>query len=164
MVNVLCKHCKKEFYAKPSWLKKGWGVYCSNECRYEGGRLGQVISCFGCGKEAYKQPKALTRSKSGNYFCGKSCQTKWRNKIFAKDKHPNWKGGKASYRSLMLKQQDEPKCTLCKTIDERILAVHHIDENRSNNVIENLAWLCHNCHHLVHHYPDERAKFMAVIV
>jgi predicted HNH restriction endonuclease len=39
-----------------------------------------------------------------------------------------------------------------------MLVVHHIDENRNNNNHENLIWLCYNCHHLVHNYPDEKAK------
>ncbi len=164
MAQVLCKYCQREFYAKPSWLKKGWGVYCSNDCRYAGNRRGEMVICYGCGTDTYKQPKALARSKSGFFFCGKSCQTKWRNQVFSKDKHPNWKGGRASYRSRMYIHNVKPECNLCKVTDERILAVHHIDGDRSYNDIENLAWLCHNCHHLVHHDPDERAKFMAIIV
>lgn len=164
MVQVSCKLCKKEFYAKPSWLKKGHGVYCSRQCGYESRRQGRTVTCHACGKETYKQPKALTRSQSGHFFCTKSCQTKWRNSVYVREKHPNWKGGHASYRELMLKNGSLPKCVLCKNTDERVLAVHHIDENRSNNVIENLAWLCHNCHHLVHHHKDERETFMAAIV
>jgi predicted HNH restriction endonuclease len=30
--------------------------------------------------------------------------------------------------------------------DERILEVHHIDEDRNNNDIKNLCILCPNCH------------------
>lgn len=164
MVQVYCKRCQREFYAKPSWLKKGHGIYCSNHCSYESRKQGKIIKCHRCGKVAYKQPKALQRSKSGRFFCGKSCQTKWRNSVYVRELHPNWRGGRASYRMLMTKHNIEPICTLCRTKDERVLAVHHIDENRENNVIENLAWLCHNCHHLVHHHDIERTKFMAAIV
>lgn len=161
---VLCKFCGSKFNAKPSWLKKRHGVYCSNKCRFGDARKGKTITCFSCGKQAYKQLKALSRSQSGKFFCTKSCQTKWRNSVYVREKHANWKDGKASYRNLMRTQNIPPICTLCKTKDERVLAVHHIDKNRSNNVIENLSWLCHNCHHLVHHYPPEYARFMAVIV
>jgi len=38
------------------------------------------------------------------------------------------------------------------------LIVHHIDKNRNNNGIENLIWLCQNCHYLVHHYTDDRKR------
>ncbi len=43
------------------------------------------------------------------------------------------------------------------------MAVHHIDEDHNNNELGNLAWLCHNCHHLVHHDNVERQRFLALI-
>ena len=164
MVQVLCKLCQKEFYAKPSWIKKGHGIYCSATCHHTDSRTGTIVTCHICQKETYKTPKALKGSKSGKFFCTKSCQTIWRNTEFMETIHPNWKGGRSTYRRLMLNSDIVKKCTLCGVSDIRILAVHHIDEDRSNNTLENFAWLCHNCHHLVHRYPDEHKKFMAVIV
>lgn len=164
MTKVNCKQCQKQFDAKPSWLKKGWGIYCSTTCRYVNSRKGKVVPCHVCGKKSYKQPKALTRSKSGKFFCSKSCQTTWRNTESTEEKHANWKGGEHAYRRIMDQSGITPICRLCKTTDRRVLAVHHIDENRKNNTLENLAWLCHNCHHLVHHHQAERKEFMATIV
>ena len=64
-----------------------------------------------------------------------------------------------------MKRSHTPKvCTLCQITDVRVMAVHHIDEDRTNNKIENLVWLCHNCHHLVHQYPNEQIRLMAAIV
>jgi hypothetical protein len=40
-----------------------------------------------------------------------------------------------------------------------MLAVHHLDEDRANNAVDNLVWMCHNCHHLIHHYPEESTAF-----
>lgn len=54
-------------------------------------------------------------------------------------------------------------CTLCKTEDKRVLATHHIDRNRLNNSVNNLAWLCHNCHFLVHHDNVETQRFADII-
>ncbi|MCA9355177.1 HNH endonuclease [Candidatus Kaiserbacteria bacterium] len=159
-----CEKCKVDFYAKPSWLKRGWGKYCSSSCQHEASRTGKYVNCSYCNKEIYKSPKALKGSKSGKFFCGKSCQTKWRNREFSQEKHPNWKSGNHSYRSLLSRGKTPKKCKLCNSGDTRVLAVHHIDENHSNNSIENLAWLCHNCHHLVHHYSKEKERFMATIV
>lgn len=164
MVDVCCKQCQKPFKAKPSWIKNGYGVYCSKNCTWEARRLGKTMKCSTCGRQTYKQRKALKNSKSGKYFCSKSCQTKWRNTEFIEDKHANWKGGTHAYRRIMRQSNIPAICRLCKTKDKRILAVHHIDEDRKNNTVENLAWLCHNCHHLVHHYQAERRKFMATIV
>ena len=115
-------------------------------------------------KKRNKTPKALKGSKSGKFFCGKSCQTIWRNGKYIQENHPNWKDGRHSYRGVINRNKVLPICRLCKANDKRVLAVHHIDEDRTNNTIENLAWLCHNCHHLVHRYPKERARFMAIIV
>jgi len=99
-----------------------------------------------------------------NFFCGKSCQTKWRNSEFIQEKHANWKTGRNAYRSVMRRSGIKKICLLCKTDDIRVLAVHHVDKDRKNNNIENLVWLCHNCHHLVHQYEEGQKQLMAAIV
>lgn len=158
MTVVSCKICAKKFNAKPFWIKKGYGKYCSPKCQYEGRKNGKLVPCHICGKEAYKTQKELRVSKSKKYFCTKSCQTRWRNSEFTGNKHANWKTGAHAYRSVLKRHKVPQICGLCRTRDPRILAVHHIDRNRRNNDLGNLIWLCHNCHFLVHHYDDERAR------
>jgi 5-methylcytosine-specific restriction endonuclease McrA len=46
-------------------------------------------------------------------------------------------------------------CKRCGTEDKRVLEAHHIDSNRKNNTIQNLVWLCRNCHHLVHNHKEK---------
>lgn len=164
MPTVSCKICAKEFYAKPFFLKNGHAKYCSQKCMRVGSRTGKMVKCYSCGKEVYKTQKALRVSKSKTYFCNKSCQTKWRNSVFIGVKHANYKNGLHSYRSVMSRNKVPKVCKICKTIDERILAVHHIDRDRKNNSVLNLVWLCHNCHFLVHHDKDVEKKFMEVLV
>lgn len=159
-----CKLCTKDFYVKPYFLKIGNGKYCSSKCQYKGSKNGKIVGCFMCKKPTYRSKKDLESSKSGKYFCSKQCQTKWRNSLFIGAKHSNWKGGKNCYRSIMERHIGPKMCRLCKTSDKRILAVHHIDKDHFNNNLDNLAWLCHNCHHLVHHYKEEQDKFMVAIV
>lgn len=156
---VKCKLCSKEFYGKPYFIKNGWAKYCSSVCQYEGRRNGKILPCEICGKKTYKQLKKLEKSKSGKFFCSKSCQTVWRNQEFIGVKHHNWKTGLFVYRSVLGRNKISKICVLCKTKDERVLAVHHVDRNRKNNLVSNLAWLCNNCHFLVHHYKDESLKF-----
>ena len=158
MPEVKCKICGKNFHAKPSWLKRGHGKYCSMLCKRESQKNGKVVKCFICSKDTYKRGKALVHSKSGKYFCTKSCQTKWRNAHFHGAEHPNYKDGLYAYRSVLVRNKVMAVCLRCKTTDKRILAVHHIDQNRKNNTLKNLTWLCHNCHHLIHQYPEERKK------
>jgi len=156
---IKCKQCFKSFYAKPSWLQKGMGKYCSAQSHHFSMRNGEWVHCFTCTKKIYKPLKALTHSKSGHYFCGKSCQTTWRNKEFVGRKHANWIHGRASYKSVLSRHNIVKMCTLCKSVDIRVLAVHHVDQNRMNNALSNLAWLCHNCHHLVHYDKVEKRNF-----
>ena len=125
--------------------------------QHNGQKNGKVVRCFICKKETYKTQKALRHSKSKKYFCGKSCQTIWRNSImYVGENHANWKDGRYTYRDRMMRHKIPQICKKCKTKDKRILAVHHRDKNRKNNELSNLIWLCHNCHFLVHHYQEER--------
>jgi hypothetical protein len=155
MPKLKCKICSTEFYVKPSHLKLGHGKYCSIKCRAEGQKNGKKVICDVCGKDVWRTPKDFGRSKSGKFFCSKSCQTKWRNEFYSGEKHYLWRGGEFVYRNLMLKSGNFPKCKLCGIDDIRILVVHHRDKNRKNQKLENLVWLCMNCHHLVHNHSGE---------
>ena len=160
---VKCLICLKEFYGKPFFLKQGHAKYCSQKCMRIGSKTGKIVNCHACGKEVYKTKKALRVSKSKTYFCTKSCQTKWRNSVFVGPKHANWKDGRHSYKSVMLRNKVPKFCKLCKNEDSRVLAVHHLDHNRKNSNLSNLIWLCHNCHFLVHH-DKETIKRMETLV
>ncbi len=156
---VACKLCKNLFNKKPSQILFYKNHYCSARCSYKGRRKGRMVTCNICGIETYKIQKALKGSKSGKFFCSKSCQAKWRNQEFIGQKHANWKNGRSAYRSVLDRHKIVKVCVLCMTNDKRILAVHHIDKNRLNNELTNLVWLCHNCHFLVHHDNVERQRF-----
>lgn len=117
------------------------------------------MQCHVCGVSVYKKRYDLNKCVSKKFFCTKSCQTKWRNSMFIGEKHANWKHGKTTYRLILQKSDRLKKCVLCGITDTRILAVHHIDKDRYNNKVQNLAWLCHNCHYLVHHDNVELRRF-----
>ena len=158
MLERVCKKCKKPFLTKAFYVKRGQGIYCSRACHYLDAQERVLKHCAICGTKTYRKPTQIKRSKSGKYFCNKSCQTVWRNAHFHGKKHPNYKEGLYSYRSVLERNNIPAICKRCKATDKRVLAVHHIDQNRKNNKVKNLAWLCHNCHHLIHRYPDERKK------
>ena len=153
-----CLTCKKEFKTKLFYLRAGQGMYCSRECGYAAHRTGKMVSCATCGESVYRKPRLLRISKSKKHFCGKKCQTAWRNQLFVGRAHANWVHGRASYRSVLDRIKRAVRCELCGTVDRRVLAVHHKDRVRTNNEPENLAWLCHNCHFLVHHYDMGRDR------
>lgn len=42
--------------------------------------------------------------------------------------------------------ETDDTCAICGIRGSQILTVHHIDDNRENNVYDNTIALCHNCH------------------
>ena len=162
MIPRKCKRCGKEFLVKRSHVSYGFGIYCSAKCQHENARTGKWFNCEGCGKDIYRTPKYILQSKSKKYFCNKSCQTIWRNKEFSGTRHAAWRHGRGSYRNIMKRAGREIVCEFCGSKDERVIVVHHKDKNRTNNRLNNLAWLCRNCHYIVHQYPDGRARGLIV--
>ena len=162
MVWVSCGRCGKEFYGKPSHIAMGYNKFCSRKCSFESMRNGKWFKCEGCAKDIYRTPKYINASKSKKYFCGKSCQTKWRNAEFSGMRHANWQHGRGSYRNIMKRAGQEVICELCKSTDERVIVVHHKNRDRTNNTLENLVWLCRNCHYIVHQYPVGRERGLIV--
>ncbi len=157
-----CLICNEKFYTKPNWIKLGWGKYCSRKCSSINQLKGKPMACFMCNKETYKSPKQLVRSKSGKFFCSKSCQTLWRNTVlYVGRNNKHWKTGESTYRAQMTKNK-EMICHMCGLTDKRVLVVHHLDRHRSNNELENLVWLCCNCHYLVHHDQELLEKLNMV--
>lgn len=156
-----CKTCSQPFYTKPSWLKRGIGIYCSRSCADAGRKKGRVVTCFRCGKSVYKPPKALEHSM--RLFCSKTCSIAWHNHEFKEHKHGNWKHGSFAYKRILQRASVFSQCVLCGLTDMDILLVHHIDKDRKSNDVRNLSWLCHNCHHLVHCYPESEQEFLRLI-
>lgn len=161
MIEVNCKNCKKVFHAKPSWIKNGYGKYCSTKCRQEGQKNGGLFDCHVCKTSVYRSKTGQSKSKSNKYFCSKSCQTLWRNsEVNIGKNHPNWTTGQSSYRERLRRSNRIQECKRCKTSDVRLLSVHHKDRNRDNNNLKNLIFLCHNCHFLIHKYKNEAKNFV----
>ena len=151
MVRKKCLVCGKEIEVKESNLRRGWGKYCSKKCQAASQRKGKWVECDYCGKEVYKSPKDIRRSKRNKYFCSVSCHCSWENKnVRCGENSPNWIAGHNVYRRLLKRAGKKELCRRCGNTDKRVLAVHHIDRNRKNNKTENLEWLCRNCHCIVH--------------
>jgi len=153
MTYVKCKICQKEFYAKPRHLKIGWSKYCSIACRTQSQFKGKYLNCDYCGKPVYRRPADLEKSSSQKYFCNRACHCAWENVNRRNlENAPNWNGGETIYRIIMDRAGTQKECAKCKIKDKRLLVVHNKDQNRKNNDIANLEYLCRNCHYLVHFY------------
>jgi len=125
-----CIKCNGQIQSKnligknnPNYKK---GNYCNNQC-------------IDCNKLIKQQRKRC-----------KMCDIKWRKQQFIKSNNPNWKGGIGrlpySYdfkynRKLVLKR-DNYTCLKCGKKGNH---VHHIDYNKQNSKLNNLATTCKKC-------------------
>ena len=151
MVKKKCLICGKSILIKKFHAKKGWGKYCSIKCHAKGQLKGKWVECDNCGKQIWRTPRDFRKSREKRFFCSVKCHCIWENKnVRCGVNAPNWIAGASSYRTLLKRAQVRQECRRCGIQDKRVLAVHHKDGNRKNNKIENLEWLCRNCHCIVH--------------
>jgi len=115
------------------------------------------ISGFWYGKKLPEKTKQKLREVNigeNNPYFGKHHSKEYRQKmteVMIGEKHWNWKGGTSfepypsefnNVLKRLVRQRDSYTCQLCG-IEAR--AVHHIDYDKSNNVIRNLITLCGKC-------------------
>ncbi len=112
-------------------------MFCSRECY--GIFCRKEVSCIVCGKMilAGLNKKTCSRACSNINRTG----TKYKTGIFKKDKVKTYRHLKMRLMNIRGKT-----CQKCGYAKDKILQVHHIDENRNNNDLDNLQLLCPNCH------------------
>ena len=100
------------------------------------------------------------KMKGHNYGLCKKCKKRHNHPRGSLDNHSgwskyNWKGGERndpyprlfySMRSIVL-ERDNYTCQDCGNKGN---AIHHKDENKNNNSIDNLVTLCVSCHTICH--------------
>ena len=138
-VTIQCKTCGYTWEISPQSLcpntTRQFNFIGCPECKYD------IVKCDFCGK-SFKRLKSrlITDNKTGKIFCSKECGNKYKNTFVT-----NYENAADYRRNAFLKYPH--KCCICGyEEDERILEVHHLDENRNNNHIDNLRILCPNCH------------------
>lgn len=82
-------------------------------------------------------------------------KNKRRRELYVKNKELN--GKEWNYRKLVITGED--KCEICGYSDRQdALIVHHLNMDRSDNSVENLAIICANCHQCVHKFITRQRK------
>ena len=131
---VECKECHYQWtYTPDSVSPRNQQKYefkgCPN-CKYID------LVCEECGKPIHKLKSKIAKHN----FCSQLCGNRYKNRNTT-----NIEDSTAYRRNAFAKY--DHKCAICGwNKDERVLEVHHIDENRNNNNIDNLIILCPTCH------------------
>jgi hypothetical protein len=146
---IRCDCCSNEFDKKPVHIKEnerlGYKHYCSKACAARGKLRGQWHICNQCGEHVYRTPNQVSKTKSGQVFCSRSCSAVHSNGFRVGPAHPNFKDGMSRYREKALKTYGA-FCVICGYNTVAALQVHHIDSDRSNNSLSNLMVLCPTHH------------------
>jgi len=106
--------------------------------RLYGARAEYTKICECCGKdfpwEGRKNTKAYKRAR----FCTRSC---------ANNRQAWWNDNATGYRTIAFRYWPK-QCMICGF--DKIVAIHHNDNNHSNNDPNNLIPLCPNHHEMIH--------------
>lgn len=131
-----CNTCAIIFFI-PKWQPDR--KFCSIKCYAKSRRKPPPkFNCLHCGKEFFDNKRMKHRK-----YCSRAC-------IKKKDIN-TWKPSYSCVRKRLEIRGHIKNCERCGYAKfPEILGVHHKDENRKNNSLENLIVLCPNCHSLEH--------------
>lgn len=131
-VLVRCVHCGYEYAMTPTTV-----LYKSNPLKSCFNCSNPIVKCDYCGKEFRKAKKEIERTSHD--YCSIDCRNRALNDAKRTPSINN-------YRDIAFSNY-EHRCAICGwDEDADILEVHHIDENRKHNELENLIILCPICH------------------
>lgn len=144
-----CKHCRVEFDFNKS-ERANHSRWCShNPKRNEWNRAKGTITQYGhlveytmicecCGSDFVVEEREKLHPQRDKYFCSRSC---------ANNRQAWWNDNASYYRTIAF-QHWKKECAIC--CFDKIVTVHHIDEDHSNNDPQNLIPLCPNHHEMFH--------------
>lgn len=154
-----CKHCNNTFEASLKEHNRGFASFCNKDCYKLFKRPVKTrddnVHCSYCNTTFYKSISKMQNSKSGLYFCSRTCKDTAQKLGGIKEIQPphygvSLRGNSSTYRRIAFTAYGK-KCNRCDyNKHPEILEVHHIDRNRSNNTETNLEVLCPNCHNEEH--------------
>lgn len=112
-------------------------ISASNDKRYGPIKDHKKI-CIICSSEYIFNGREFTKKYEQSNYCSRSC---------ANNRRDWWKNNATNYRTIAFNNWDH-KCAICSF--DKIVAIHHVDENHNNNDPKNLIPLCPNHHEMVH--------------
>ena len=164
--NVNCLTCNSEFYAQKNLLVIGKGKYCSNKCSAKfsmplaieasrgkpkpGAKTGKLFNCIACQKEFYAPKNRVIKGKVK--YCSRSCLAKIELiKYSAEFGFKKLNKPLHTYKSIKVngKRIREHRWIMEKHLGRKLEKwehVHHINDDSSDNRLENLEVLSNSDH------------------
>jgi hypothetical protein len=135
----------------------------------------QAFPCAYCGKCVEKELNQIAKSATGRFFCDGSCSGAWRKRHHAGANNPNWKGGRprlaAGYVRVNVGRDHpmadrvgyvlEHRYVMSQHLGRPLLdseVVHHINQQRDDNRIENLELCASHDEHLRRYHPPHNSQ------
>lgn len=169
-VEIQCPCCQEIFTVMSSRLAQRLStdqkiLCCSRTCA---GQVKQILKpqvCLYCNKRF--RPTSHTTQ-----FCSRQCADLNHSKKMTGVDNPNYQHGGyigdfKKLRKIVL-NRDSFICVGCNTKEKKLstkdgtvrtnLCVHHIDHDRSNNILCNLITLCRQCHVAHHQITDKTGR------
>lgn len=145
-----CHYCNKEYQVLK--YRSKISKFCTSTCAAASTRKKRIeINCSQC-NTVYKISER-NLNKAVHHFCNNKCKHLFyiqNPNIRGIFKKHNGVSAVSTYRNLAFNTY-EHKCYYCGYNQfEDVLQVHHVDENRKNNSIQNLRIVCPTCHSEVH--------------
>lgn len=157
-----CKHCNQEFEGFRTTDKANHSRHCSsnpNRTRsyqnignglvkhYEtilGKKSNFKVTCSNCSAKFEVEEYECNFPSKDNYFCSRSCANSVGGRAKALIHHPD---EIANYRTVAWRHHKK-ECIICG--EKNIVAVHHLNEDHSDNDPGNLVPMCPTHHQYMH--------------
>lgn len=151
-----CRHCKEEFsftstsdkanhsrWCKANPKRNDWDKQAGGNKTYGERRLFTVV-CGTCDTDFQVKEREKKFPSKSVYYCSRNCANSVGGKAKAAVHHTD---DVAHYRTVAGRYH-KMECLICGF--DKIVAVHHVDEDHSNNDPKNLVCLCPNHHEMFH--------------
>ncbi len=153
-----CKHCNKTLSLATTSEKANHSRWCTkNPNRGNGSNLfsrgttnkfGEKksfdVDCKSCSKKFVVVEREKLFPKKTKYFCSRSCANSVGGTVKAEKYHTD---DSARYTTVAWRHH-EKKCVVCG--EDKVIAVHHFNENHNDNRPENLVPMCPTHHQYMH--------------
>lgn len=118
--------------------------------------------CYQCYKKLKWQPKIKTckRCKRKMAIHAKGLCAGCYNYVFHLDKNKAYNQRKQNKVDLKTYRKTTQFCVICGF--DKIVDIHHIDSNKSNNSPKNLIGLCPNHHRMIHNFNFRNEIFQTL--